>query len=216
MSTLAFVLLAVALLAGGAWAALAYGGRGQLADPGSRGVAAYAAAAVAVLALGGMVVAIALDHGEQQTSSGDERTLALSAAERRGAELFRSTCGSCHSLAAAGTEGEVGPNLDLVSPPVGKTLATIATGMVGYTATMPPNLLQGRDATDVARYVARVARRAGDVPGGATAGTAGRPSDRQAVQRAIRRTDGDGASRGTGRNSGGSQGGATSANGGRG
>ncbi|HKG39290.1 MAG TPA: c-type cytochrome [Conexibacter sp.] len=176
MTTLAFVLLAVALLAAGTWAALAYGGRNQLADPGARGVAAFAAGAVALLAAAGMIVAILVDNGAAHTSSGSDKTLALTAAEQRGAELFRRACGSCHTLAAAGTEGEIGPNLDLVQPSLGKTFETIANGMVGATATMPPNLLQGRDMTDVARYVERVARNAGGVPGGATRGPAGRPS----------------------------------------
>jgi mono/diheme cytochrome c family protein len=178
MTALGIVLLAVSLLAAGAWAVLAYGGRHQLADPGRRGVAAWAAGGVALLALAGMVVTIAIDHGERQTSSGDDKTLALSASEQRGAVLFRTTCGGCHTLAAAGTQGEIGPNLDLVEPPAGKTLATIAAGMVGATATMPPNLLQDRDAVDVAHYVQRVARAAGEVPGGATRGPAGRPSPR--------------------------------------
>src|SRR6266511_920822 len=34
------------------------------------------------------------------------------ASDQRGLELFQINCGACHTLAAAGTEGIVGPNLD--------------------------------------------------------------------------------------------------------
>src|SRR3954468_7352462 len=36
----------------------------------------------------------------------------LSAAETHGRELFVARCGTCHTLDAAGTIGQIGPNLD--------------------------------------------------------------------------------------------------------
>lgn len=175
MPALAIVLLVVALLAVVAWAALAFGGgSGSLADPGARGAASYGAAAIALLATAGMVATILVDNGNDngERRAAPAETVTLTAREQRGGELFRRTCGNCHALAAAGTSGEVGPNLDLVQPAAGKVLQTIENGAVGYTATMPPRLLSGVDAGAVAVYVAKVARRFGDVPGGATRGPA--------------------------------------------
>jgi mono/diheme cytochrome c family protein len=174
MPVLAIVLLVVALLAGGLWVALAYGGGpGSLADPGARGAASWLAAAVAVLAVGGMAVAIAVDDGGDEHAAGSTgAAVELTAREQRGGALFRRTCASCHTLAAAGSSGEVGPNLDLVQPSAGKVLQAIDHGLVGYSATMPADLLDGPDAGAVAAYVAKVARRFGDVPGGATRGPA--------------------------------------------
>ena len=38
----------------------------------------------------------------------------VSAADQQGLELFQINCGACHTLAAAGTDGVVGPDLDLL------------------------------------------------------------------------------------------------------
>ena len=89
----------------------------------------------------------------------------------RGKELFTQKCGSCHTLADAGTTGQVGPNLDyafLESRRNGlgeSTVEQVVRGQIAYpiskTSTgapgMPQNLLSGQDAEDVASYVASVA-----------------------------------------------------------
>ena len=36
------------------------------------------------------------------------------AADQQGLELFQINCGACHTLAAAGTDGVIGPDLDLL------------------------------------------------------------------------------------------------------
>jgi cbb3-type cytochrome c oxidase subunit III len=90
----------------------------------------------------------------------------------RGEALFVQTCGSCHALTAAGTNANIGPNLDLAfqqARAVGMDQDTIE-GVVENqienprpsspddTQTyMPANLLEGDDAKDVAAYVASVA-----------------------------------------------------------
>ncbi len=68
--------------------------------------------------------------------------------------LFNDTCATCHTLAASGATGEIGPNLDEVHPSRQRVLDQIRTG--GLSGTMPANLLTGDDAARVAAYVARV------------------------------------------------------------
>jgi hypothetical protein len=92
----------------------------------------------------------------------------LSKAEQQGRQLFGEHCGLCHTLAAANAVGKVGPNLDLVQPTEQLVLHTIENGCLqnppsgsqeaclGY-GTMPANVVQGVDATDVAQFVAAVA-----------------------------------------------------------
>jgi mono/diheme cytochrome c family protein len=76
---------------------------------------------------------------------------------------FSHTCGTCHTLRAAGVTAGIGPDLDRI----GKlTFAGVRQQIrSGSTDTlMPANLLIGKDANRVARYVARVS--AGKPAGG--------------------------------------------------
>jgi mono/diheme cytochrome c family protein len=66
---------------------------------------------------------------------------------------FTTTCGGCHTLADAGTKGAVGPNLDQLKPDEATVEHQIANGG----GAMPPKLLTGQDAKDVAAYVSSVA-----------------------------------------------------------
>jgi mono/diheme cytochrome c family protein len=89
----------------------------------------------------------------------------------RGKELFTEKCGSCHTLANAGTKGQIGPNLDyafLESRRNGlgeSTIVQVVRGQIAYPIThtstgapgMPANLVEGQAAEDVASYVASVA-----------------------------------------------------------
>ena len=72
-----------------------------------------------------------------------------------GQDLFASTCGACHTLAAAGTTGTVGPNLDDLKPDQGTVQSAIQSGP----GVMPPNLLTGAQAQQVAAFVATSAGR---------------------------------------------------------
>jgi mono/diheme cytochrome c family protein len=92
----------------------------------------------------------------------------LNAAEQSGREIFGQKCGLCHTLAAANAVGKVGPNLDVLQPTEQLVLHTIENGCLqnppsgsqeaclGY-GTMPADVVQGVDATDVAQFVAKVA-----------------------------------------------------------
>jgi mono/diheme cytochrome c family protein len=77
-------------------------------------------------------------------------------------------CGSCHTLADAGTKGTVGPNLDDAfrgSREQGFEKSSFE-GIIRYwiekpeqrsQPIMPPNIVTGKDADDVAAYIASVA-----------------------------------------------------------
>jgi mono/diheme cytochrome c family protein len=45
-----------------------------------------------------------------------------------GKTIFTTTCGGCHTLAAAGTSGNVGPNLDQAKPPKALVLDRVTNG----------------------------------------------------------------------------------------
>jgi mono/diheme cytochrome c family protein len=71
--------------------------------------------------------------------------------------LFAHTCGTCHTLAAAGTTAPIGPNLDRAGHLTKRyVLQRIQAGSLD--AAMPADLLVGRSARRVAAYVARVSR----------------------------------------------------------
>lgn len=73
-------------------------------------------------------------------------------------DLFVINCGACHTLAAAGTDGVVGPDLDyllgVVPNQKDRVLAAIEKGVDGR---MPAGILQGGQADQVAEWVSSVA-----------------------------------------------------------
>lgn len=74
-----------------------------------------------------------------------------------GKELFRQTCASCHTLAAANARGVTGPNLDEIGEMTEeRVLSAIKVGGTGQKR-MPAGLLEGEDAEYVAQYVTAVA-----------------------------------------------------------
>jgi len=112
-----------------------------------------------------------------------------------GQQLFTEKCGACHTLAAAGTSGTIGPNLDNAFAPVRKQgyeessienvvldqirlgsgeIATYTTNKKFTLQTpMPANIVKGQDAIDVAAYVASVAGAGGAAAPSANPGTNG-------------------------------------------
>jgi mono/diheme cytochrome c family protein len=120
-------------------------------------------AAALIVALGGIVGVLAgcgtVGHTE---ATGDAQ---------RGRELFVDNCGSCHVLEDAGTQGTIGPNLDDAfrqsrADGLGQsTIAQVVRGQIAYPIVDPPteqpgmpaDIVTGRDAEDVASYVADVA-----------------------------------------------------------
>jgi cytochrome c551 len=102
------------------------------------------------------VVVVANDEHQDKAGRADVK---LTAAEKRGRELFGHTCNQCHTLAASKTVGRVGPNLDDLRPPKALVLNAIEQGRARGVGRMPAALLQGQDAQDVAAYVSKVAGR---------------------------------------------------------
>jgi mono/diheme cytochrome c family protein len=68
-----------------------------------------------------------------------------------GKEVFTTNCGSCHTLADAGTTGTVGPNLDESQPTVELAVDRVTNGQ----GVMPPfaDTLSEQQIQDVAAYV---------------------------------------------------------------
>lgn len=84
----------------------------------------------------------------------------------QGKQLFVQNCGSCHTLADAGTQGNVGPNFDKAfqeSLANGLGRSTIEGVVreqirVPQGPAMPANILKGKQAERVAAYVAQAVR----------------------------------------------------------
>ena len=90
----------------------------------------------------------------------------------RGQSLFGERCGSCHTLRAAGTQGQIGPNLDDAFAQARadgveeSTIREVVRRQIQFPVPadvsvnvppMPKNLVKGEDADSVAVYVASVA-----------------------------------------------------------
>jgi mono/diheme cytochrome c family protein len=83
--------------------------------------------------------------------------IAAEEAKESAKQLFAHTCGTCHTLAAAGTTAPIGPNLDRVGRLTKRyVLNRIEAGSLD--SAMPADLLVGRSARRVAAYVARVSK----------------------------------------------------------
>ncbi len=105
--------------------------------------------------------------GNHNKSNAQVGGLKLTSSEQVGRQLFAQHCAVCHTLAADNAIGKTGPNLDTLRPGEALVLHTIKNGCLqkptgpdnaclGY-GTMPADLIQGRQAADVAAFVARVA-----------------------------------------------------------
>ncbi len=161
MATIAFVLFFIVLGLGVVLAAMKSGRRGPLLDSESRtGRRLTVALAVAVTALFGVGIPVAvgfLNGGEQSRSA--QSGIELTADQEKGRELFGRACQQCHTLKAANAVGTVGPNLDELRPPRGLVLDAIEKGRARGQGNMPAQLVEGREARQVAAFVESVAGR---------------------------------------------------------
>jgi len=104
---------------------------------------------------------------------------------QRGRELFRVKCGTCHTLAQAGSTAQVGPNLDHAFAAAREegndsdTIEGVVKAQVEYprpnngntAVSMPADIVTGQDLDDVAAYVGEWA----GVPGAAPPKVPGGP-----------------------------------------
>jgi mono/diheme cytochrome c family protein len=133
----------------------------------SRSLVACLAAGIACLALASGCGGSGSDTVAQQTrSSGAPEApnpeQPLSPAEAHGRDLFIQNCGACHTFEAAGTIGQIGPDLGDIAVNEADVLHAIRIGggehsrgtESGPSGNMPRNLVTGKDAQDVAAFVA--------------------------------------------------------------
>jgi mono/diheme cytochrome c family protein len=116
----------------------------------------------------GVVVPAVFLVGNHDKASAQIGGMKLTAAEKAGRELFGEHCAVCHTLAAAAAIGKTGPNLDQLRPAFSLVMHTIQNGCLqsapagspqsclGY-GTMPADVVQGRQAEQVAAFVSKVA-----------------------------------------------------------
>jgi cbb3-type cytochrome c oxidase subunit III len=84
--------------------------------------------------------------------------------QANGQKLFQAKCAGCHTLAAAGASGTIGPNLDdafrgdKLQHFKESTITDVVLVQIRQPSPpMPKNLVKGEDAQDVAAYVSSVA-----------------------------------------------------------
>jgi mono/diheme cytochrome c family protein len=142
--------LFVAFAGGGGAAREAYLTRGRRSFPIAI-LVIYVALGIAVPA------AVIASRGEAEGGVGSLRTEKATTQIEDGKEQFIATCKSCHNLDAVQATGVTGPDLDeLGALDKERVLNAIENGGTGQ-GRMPAGLLQGKDADEVATYVAQVA-----------------------------------------------------------
>ena len=117
----------------------------------------------------GVAIPLLFLIGNHSKANAQVGGIKLNAAEKKGRELFGQHCGVCHTLAAANSIGQVGPNLDQLKPSETLILHTVTYGCLQNPPSptaqtnclgqgnMPAAILQGVQAQDVAKFVAKVA-----------------------------------------------------------
>jgi mono/diheme cytochrome c family protein len=121
-----------------------------------------------------VVVAIVVYLAFVNEGSESAATVPVEEEDREAQEIFATNCGTCHTLAAGGTDGLVGPNLDDLlgrsfASPTGDAeqanrdtfeatyLQVLNAVVCGIEGRMPQGILQGEEAKEVAGFVAAYA-----------------------------------------------------------
>jgi mono/diheme cytochrome c family protein len=120
---------------------------------------------VILFAFGLAVPALVLAQNGDHKASVAVGGVKLNGEQQKGRELFSHSCAVCHTLAATKSVGRVGPDLDKrvgeeIATPAGRkalVLSAIAEGRARGLGQMPALLYQGKEAADVASFVAAVA-----------------------------------------------------------
>lgn len=109
----------------------------------SRSFAAIALLAFALAGCGG---------GDDNGGDAGQEPATTAAGEASGEAVFTENCGGCHTLAAAGTNGTTGPNLDDLKPDAARVEAQVRSGGGGMPAF--EGQLSDAEIQAVAEYVA--------------------------------------------------------------
>jgi mono/diheme cytochrome c family protein len=141
------------------------GARAALHTEGGIGQHLVTLGVIVLFAFGLIVPAIVLASNAEHKASEGIGGVHLNAAEEEGRELFSHACTVCHTLAAVKSVGRIGPNLDIrvgddIATSAGRkalVLNAIAEGRARGLGQMPALLYQGKEAEDVADFVAAVA-----------------------------------------------------------
>ncbi len=120
---------------------------------------------IVTFVFGLVVPAIVLAFNAEHKASVAVGGVHLNNEEQKGRELFAHTCAVCHTLAAVKSVGRIGPNLDVrvgddIPTAAGRkalVLNAIAEGRARGLGQMPALLYQGKEAEQVAEFVAAVA-----------------------------------------------------------
>jgi mono/diheme cytochrome c family protein len=166
--TIIFLLTWILLGAGVFFAAMRGGPRGARASLHTQSKAGQRLIGLGIvvlvvfgLAVPAIVIAFNKDHKAGVAVGG----LQLTKQQQEGRELFAKSCAVCHTLSAVKSVGRIGPDLDTrvgvdISTPAGRkalVLSAIAEGRARGLGQMPALLYQGKEANDVASFVAAVA-----------------------------------------------------------
>lgn len=110
------------------------------------------------LGIGIAVPALVIANGdESEGGTGRLADVKPNAVDKRGKQLFKETCATCHSLSAVNARGVTGPNLDEIGE-LSKTRVVNAIKLGGTGDNrMPAGLLEGKNAEAVGAYLEKVA-----------------------------------------------------------
>jgi Cytochrome c len=142
----------------------------QTAPADGRGSNRIVAVVFTFVTLGfGIALPLLILHGNDANTSKQVGGVKLTADSKSGRLLFGQHCAVCHTLSAANAIGKVGPDLDELKPPKAEVLHVIANGCLPNATVsdqneaclgqgvMPAEVVTGRDARDVASFVAQAA-----------------------------------------------------------
>jgi mono/diheme cytochrome c family protein len=141
------------------------GARESLHTEAKLGQRAVTLGVVVLFAFGLAVPALVLAFNSEHKASVAVGGLRLSSGQQKGRELFARSCAVCHTLAATKAVGRIGPNLDVrvgndIATEAGRkalVLSAIAEGRARGLGQMPAMLYQGKEAEEVASFIATVA-----------------------------------------------------------
>jgi mono/diheme cytochrome c family protein len=120
---------------------------------------------IVLFAFGLVVPALVLAFNAQDKASVAVGGVHLNSQQQKGRELFARSCAVCHTLEATKSVGRIGPDLDVrvgddIATSAGRkalVLNAIAEGRARGLGQMPALLYQGKEAEEVANFVAAVA-----------------------------------------------------------